>query len=623
MPHRAPQSVRAPCSLRLASALLLAALAAWFCTSRAYAEPLRRTAVIVGSNAAAPGRKPLRYSEHDARAFAAVLIELGGFAPDDVHVLIEPEPSLELNTLDHALARPGADESLLVFYYSGHADASALYPRGRPLSFAELRTRLGDRRAAIRLGIIDACRGGGFTGAKGLTEVAPFEVTLPMALESEGSILIASSSGLEDAHESELLGGSFFTHHWNAGLRGAGDHNGDGQVTLAEAFDYAKTLTIRDSALETPSAQHPSFSLNLRGRQDLSLSKLASADAIVAVEQREGPLELIHLGSGVVVLELPKGRRQMRLAVAPGDYLLRRRQGSEVWTRELAVSAGSTTRVDEAALELHGSGALAIKRSAARPITLSTLPRGKQEATFWLGVSYEDRTGVSRVSGVDRGFQAGAMVPRGLTDRWQWVLPTLAFAYRGGEHGAFEWIPMGGLLGWGAGFSTLEGFVLDYHVGADISLRKWLSPRTALTLGLGLNSHGRWITRPGNTLQAQQPDGELHGSVWGSTAPTTWRGFLSTGVMHTLGDTVTLGLALNLTENVIYRGEIGPYAAHSKSADLRLGLGAVQSVGLRPMHLIQVHVSDWMAINLDASLQYRFETRKVHESYLLGASFLW
>ena len=86
---------------------------------------------------------------------------------------------------------------------------------------------------------------------------------------------------------------------------------------------------------------------------------------------------------------------------------------------------------------------------------------------------------------------------------------------------------------------------------------------------------------------------------------------------------MTFGFALNLSDNLFYRGEIGPFSAHSKRANLALGIGAVQSVGLRPVHLVQVHVNDWMAINLDAALEYRFATRQVDESYLAGASFVW
>jgi hypothetical protein len=585
------------------------------CALPARAQTLRKTAVIVGANAAAPGRRPLRFSARDAEALADVLVELGGFARSDVHVLLDPDPSQVLATLDRALAQPSNQDSLLMFYYSGHADALALYPRGRALPLAELRKRLGDSRAAIRLGIIDACRGGGFTGAKGLTEVAAFEVTLPMALESEGSILIASSSGLEDAHESEQLAGSFFTHHWIAALRGAGDRNADGQVTLNEAFDYAKTLTIRDSALQTGAAQHPSFSLDLRGRQDLALSTLAHANAMVDVAQQEGPLELIHLGTGVVVLELPKGPRTLRLAVAPGDYLLRRRKGQTVWMRELHVVSGSTTRVDEAALELRGEGSLAAKRSAPRPLTLTTLPRGKQEATLALGVSYDDRPGIS----LGRELAFSAAFPRGLTDRLQWLVPTLAFAYRAGEQGRLEWIPAGGLLGWGLGGSSLEGVMLELAPGAFMHVRKWLSARTALTWGVGATSELRWHSKQ---YQLMRLDGSPVPVAPKLAPPDTWNTSISFDVVHTLADTVTLQLSVDLSANALYRGELTSPSTDRES-DLTLGFGAVQPVGLRPAHLLQIHLSDAVAVNVDAAMYYRFATQKMQETYLLGASFLW
>jgi hypothetical protein len=42
-------------------------------------------------------------------------------------------------------------------------------------------------------------------------------------LASEGTVPLSSSSGIEEAHESEALLASFFTHRWNAALRGAAD----------------------------------------------------------------------------------------------------------------------------------------------------------------------------------------------------------------------------------------------------------------------------------------------------------------------------------------------------------------------------------------------------------------
>ena len=342
----------------IALALVLAPLH----TSAAAADTHSRIAVVVGANAAAPGRKTLRFAHNDATNIAQVL-RLAGFERDDIRVLHDPDPAALLEDLDKALAGLSERSSMLVFYYSGHADAQALYPNGKRLALSDLRKRLDSARATVRVGIIDACRGGGWTGTKGLSETEVFEVNLPLSLSNEGSVLISSSSGLEDAHESELIQGSFFTHHWNAALRGAGDENQDGTVTLAEAFDYARSFTIRDTALQTQTPQHPSFQMNLRGKSDLPLVTMTAKNSVVAVQQDSGPLQLVHLGSGVVVLELPKGKRELRLSVPPGRYLVRRQAGEEVFAREIDVAAGGVTHVSEENLALVGSSQLAVKGS--------------------------------------------------------------------------------------------------------------------------------------------------------------------------------------------------------------------------------------------------------------------
>jgi hypothetical protein len=328
--------------------------------SASAATPVRRIAVVVGANGAAPGRKPLRYAHNDATRVAEVL-RLAGFARRDIHVLRDPAPADLLATLDGALRSTAGVPSMLVFYYSGHADARSLYPDGQQLDLIRLRERLDSSRATVRIGIIDACRGGGWTGAKGLSEAEVFEVNLPLRLSNEGSVLISSSSGLEDAHESESLRGSFFTHHWNAALRGAGDRDGDGTITIAEAFGYAKELTVRDTALHTETPQHPSFQLNLRGKNDLALVRLSARASLVTVEQRVGPIQLVHLDSGVVVLEVPRGKRRMKLALPPGRYLVRRESAREVFAREITVVAGKATTLSEEDLTLVGNARLAVK----------------------------------------------------------------------------------------------------------------------------------------------------------------------------------------------------------------------------------------------------------------------
>jgi Caspase domain len=324
-----------------------------------------RVAVVVGSNVAASGGNTLRYAHQDANALASVLVSNGGFEADDVAVLLDARPEAVLAELERARARlrSRGGRGILLFYYSGHADERALYPGGAPMSFEALRAQLGDEGVGVRIGIIDACRGGGWTQAKGLAPTAPFAVGLA-GLSSEGTALLASSSGLEDSHETDQLRGSFFTHHLVAGLRGAADQSGDGQVSLTEAFAYASRFTVRDTATRTPVPQHPSFDLRLRGRQDVVLTSVGPATTQLLLAQTVGPLEVVQLSTGVTVVEGTPGEQVLRLALPPGAYLVRRVRGAEVLSREVQVVAGQATTLEESALTLVGTAALAPKGDA-------------------------------------------------------------------------------------------------------------------------------------------------------------------------------------------------------------------------------------------------------------------
>jgi hypothetical protein len=325
-------------------------------------EPITRAALVVGANAAPPGRKPLLYGHRDAENMADVLVSVGGFRRPEVQVLEDPAPEELVERVQAMIRRlAGQPHALLYFYYSGHADERALYPGGQPLSMARLRRLIDEADVSTKIGLVDACRGGGWTRAKGLVADEPFAVRWPLALDNEGSVLIASSSGLESAHESEELQGSFFTHHFAAGLRGAADANGNNEITLTEAFDYAKERTIRDTVRLTRETQHPSYAVNLRGRRDLVLANVNASPSTVELTESEGPLQLIHLDSGIQLLEIPAGRREIRLAVPPGRYLLRRTSPAGNRVKEITVRAGASNRFEEEQLALAGSDRLQVK----------------------------------------------------------------------------------------------------------------------------------------------------------------------------------------------------------------------------------------------------------------------
>jgi hypothetical protein len=270
---------------------------------------------------------------------------------------------------------------VLYFYYSGHADEVALYPGGQALPMAGLRRIIDEAHVATKIGLVDACRGGGWTRAKGLVPDEPFAVHWPMTLDSEGSVLIASSSGQESAHESDHLQGSFFTVHFAAGLRGAADSNGNKEVTLTEAFDYARDLTIRDTVRLARETQHPSYAVNLRGRRDLVLAQVDASPTTVQVNEREGPLQIIHADSGLEMVDIPAGQRQIRIAVPAGRYLVRKSTAAGNLIQEITVTAGVGNRVDERDLVLVGSDRLVAKAPSPRARAVVVEPTSRPPPT--------------------------------------------------------------------------------------------------------------------------------------------------------------------------------------------------------------------------------------------------
>jgi len=591
----------------------------------AHAQPPRRLALIVGADGAPPGRRPLRYSHEDARRVAEVLVGVAGFDGGDVSVLLDPQPQAVLDALDRLLreADAASHEAVLFFYYSGHADDTALYPAGRTLPMAELKPRLEDARAKVRIGIIDSCRGGGWTGTKGLTAAEPFDVNVPLGLSNEGSIFIASSSGLENAHESESLRGSFFTHHWNGGLMGAADRNGDGRVTMSEAFEYARTLTIRDTALVTQTPQHPSFHMNLSGRQDFTLASVPSRGSALMLEQRQGPLELVNLDSGLVVLESARGRTVLRLAVTPGRYLVRRRDSSGIWAREVEIPADGQARLSEDQLQLVRPSELVAKDAAPRVDAAPVLPPGHAAFAFNFGVRH------ARV--MDPGLrltnQAGDIVgilraAYGFAPDWHAVLP-LALAHAGRWDDDWQWVAWAGVPVLGASRGGDPRTLVSGAAGAGFDFQRAVNRAGDLTWGLSVLGAFSWRQHPLQTaivdcvpnVPCPQPE-----QSW--FPPDTWTVQLTAGYTHRLAD-VTFNLAVAVAGNAVASGNRPTIGWREPSFDPLVAIGALQRPGLLPRPLIRINLSESMALDVYAAVAYQPATRTISESYLGGASWAW
>lgn len=570
----------------------------------ASASEIQRVAIVVGANMAPPGRSPLRYAHEDAAHVAEVLIGVAGFMPNDVEVLLDPTPQAVLATLDRELVAAGArgGETLLFFYYSGHADDRSIFPHGETLAFAALRARLEDPRAKLRIGLVDSCRGGSWTGSKGLKKVEPFELDVARGLAEEGSVLIASSSGQENAHETEALQGSFFTHYWNAGLRGAADRGGDGVVTLGEAFEYARSLTIRDTALAGQAPQHPSFQMRLAGRRDFPLATLAKERTTLLFEQTTGPVELVRLSDGLVVLESTPGARSLRLGLPAGSYLVRRRSAAGVWAHVVSLSAGSTTLLNESELAPSTLRFGRTKGGQDRDTPANSWADERSYASLSLGVRHAPI--------IDPGIRAGAADGTGVAllraslrvARHVWLSAPLALAFDAERASALNFFVWGGAPVLSMTDKTAEGFALRGFTGVGFDAR--LRQSQQLTFNASLAALGAF------TLTKNE-----------QRAPTTWTTQLTLGISEAIAATVTFNIGASFGFNPLIDGRFNGSVADAASRNVVLAFGSVQRAGLRPLPLIHVPVSEAWSIDAHAVAAFQLALHGWVETYTAGVSY--
>lgn len=313
----------------------------------AHAE--QRYAVVIGANPGWSSDRPLRFAENDAERVRDVLVDFGGFAPDRVALLRDPDTS-EVRATLRDLARTAQasnEETLVFFYYSGHADNDRIHLRGDPLTFKELHATLRALPSTLKLAVVDACKSGAVT-RKGGARVDEFQVAVDNPKLS-GMVILTSSGADELSQESRALAGSVFTHHLVSGLRGAADDNRDQQVTIAEAYHYAYARTRADTATSgTP--QRPSFRYELSGQGELVLAHLKATSRTARVKLPKGSDTKYvvldqHEWRLVAEARADKGR-DVELVLAPGTYKVKKVLSDRLEVGSLVLAAGEKALVD-------------------------------------------------------------------------------------------------------------------------------------------------------------------------------------------------------------------------------------------------------------------------------------
>jgi hypothetical protein len=241
-----------------------------------------------------PGIPTLKYAVADAEAVAKVLIETAGFKKDHVLLLTDhTERRPTLRNIKYALgtflARAAQKDDTVIVYFAGHgapevdqrglerdglakylipsdADPEDLFSSALPMD--DLQTIFGRIEAERVVMFLDACYSGAAGGrtfaSKKTRSAAVDDLFLERLTRSKGRAIVTASRPAEVSIELPELGHGIFTYYLTRGLRGAGDLNRDGIVSLQELYEYVEQQVVRKSRA-VGGNQHPVLKGELEG----------------------------------------------------------------------------------------------------------------------------------------------------------------------------------------------------------------------------------------------------------------------------------------------------------------------------------------------------------------------
>ncbi|MBN2801475.1 MAG: caspase family protein [Deltaproteobacteria bacterium] len=291
------------------------------------AENYESYALLIGSSKSDDGSNDLKYAIQDAFKMGETLINVGRFEKKNISTLYNPSA----DEIKYALVRLkkilAAQKSLDVktrffFYYSGHGKQDSLVLGKENYPLAKLRKELLELPSTVKLIILDACHTGEFSHVKGVTASKGFSSDFMDGLNVEGTAVIASSSGTELSQESVKLKGSYFSHHFNVGLRGAADEDKNGTVSLLEAYRYAYNRTLGSTALTEVGRQHATLEMDLKGKGDMILSWPSEINSKLLLDTTlEGSILVMSKSSDSVSADIRKAKGDaFTVTLKPDDY---------------------------------------------------------------------------------------------------------------------------------------------------------------------------------------------------------------------------------------------------------------------------------------------------------------
>jgi len=251
-------------------------------------------AVVVGINKY-KNFPSLKYSVNDAREFYRYLTEVNQIPKDQVWLLLDEEATLDKlrSTLGTHLRRQAGKDDMVIIYLAGHgaterdssspdgdglekyilphnADPKDLYSSALPMSeVARIFQRISSERLVF---VSDTC----YSGASGGRTVPLLGsranvsgAFLERISHGKGRVIITASDANEVSVEKDELKHGVFTYYLLEALRGKGDADGDGVITVDEVYRYVSTKVPQATGQE----QHPVKKGEMKGEIILGVVK--------------------------------------------------------------------------------------------------------------------------------------------------------------------------------------------------------------------------------------------------------------------------------------------------------------------------------------------------------------
>ncbi len=318
-----------------------------------------RFALAIGSNRGNNPTKTLRFAERDATRFSDVLVRIGGFSANNVNLLLHPnlaEVKNAIKALKNRLEtnKQEADaKSLVLIYFSGHADGIELELGNERLAFVELRNALELLGADVKIMIMDSCRSGGALAYKGGRPGPAFDIVFSDTIDANGTAVLTSSSAGEKSQESGRLMGSFFTHFLISGLSGTADFDQDQRVTLNEVYQYAYSKTVAETSRTIGGIQHPTYDFQITGRGNVVLTDLNLGSASIYFgPETSGNYVILRASTNEVVAEVTKSAKTKRqTALSPDTYRIAVEKNKTVYSTIINLREGEQLRLMESDLK--------------------------------------------------------------------------------------------------------------------------------------------------------------------------------------------------------------------------------------------------------------------------------